>query len=254
MLNYKCAVTKNADKSDYFHFCIVLISIGIFVLCLNVFYDKKFSLINFKKERYAWVEKEIEIKAHKKSSQKVFNSCLWTAILIHLVNPWCLWYHTPKRLQFCTLVCSIHQVPPFRRIFQRYLGYWPGYLAPFMPTKQIASSLRRSFGPPFIMYTLAACTVYILEHWRISTKSITYMVSSTAASLAGVFFRPDNDWARTAWLVGPMNSISRRRAHSYCMVISTGLNAILFILILLTFTKYYISPKLYSNNVVERYI
>ena len=167
------------------------------------------------------------------------NIGLWFCVLFHIINPWSLWRHTSIQLLSCTFAFSIIQIPPFRYYFQKKLGYWPVKIRSFMPANKIDSSLRQSFGPPFVLYTLSTSIHYFhlnSKHKNINEKTsgdqlyfllLLSVVSATMATFAGVFCRPDNDWANTSWIVGRINSKARKRTHGLLMIFSTMINVIM---------------------------
>lgn len=195
-----------------------VLSIGLIVTFLNIFYSTQF------RTKSRW----LDILLDRGPKRLVAHSCLWAAILLHIINPWSLWDNPKERLLLCTILFSVNQMPPLRSIFQKKLGCWPSIVAPYMPTNTIASSLRQSFGPPFILYTLASSITHIRDgpwlHWPV----VISIVSAFFSILAGVFFRPDNDWAGCTFLVSSINSEPRRRAHGILMMTSSILKMILY--------------------------
>ena len=205
-------------------------------MCLNIFYNKNFPEnlkmhVSITKPAPRNTSDKMKKNRLKHPRQQMAYLTLWIAVIAHLRNPWSLWTLTQERLLLCIFLFSINQIPPFRNILQRNLGDWPYALVPYMPTKHIASSLRQSFGPPFVLYTMASFTRQCQELGPMPTswcilKLIISATSAIAASLAGCFFRPDNDWACNSWLVGPIHSRARKRLHSFLMATSVILNVI----------------------------
>lgn len=154
--------------------------------------------------------------------------CLWFPILIHVLNPWSAWSHTHRSLLASSLVCSLNQVPPLRGTLQAKMGRWPRFLAPHMPTSDVAPAWRQLLGPPYVLYT-------VVSHFKREPCPVVVTalssVSVVSAISGGVLVRPDNDWARVARLVGHPNSASRKRTHGTLMMASFFLNAVVFVVL-----------------------
>ena len=177
-------------------------------------------------------------------SDMIFNrntshSILWMIVLYHI-----LYCHPAfEELIKCSLLSSMVQVFPFRKFCQKHFGQWPSILKPFMPTATVASSLRQSFGPPYVSYTIASYIVlsgggtedqFARDHGVHSLKlmkEMISMISVLSCVAAGVFIRPDNDWAGTyRWISLPMvHSNQRKRLHGCLMTISSGINLLLML-------------------------
>ena len=195
--------------------------IALPVSFLRVFYNKQFCITtHFSKI----TDKEVVAKFKKQTPQL----CLWTLILVHILNPWCLWKNTKRNLLSHSILCSIIQIPPFRAFFQTKLGDWSSILIPYMPATSIASSLRQSIGPPYMLYTIAFSFQQYKEESVPSWSWYFSLISLVSVVLAGVFIRPDNDWAHNSWFVGTIHSKSRRCTHGFLMMISTILNLLVF--------------------------
>jgi len=193
---------------------VFLLGICFFVVCLKIFYDKRFLI----KTTFSF------------ETDKSFQSCFWFIVVLHISKyPCFLWNHTKECFLFCTILCSAVQVPPLRAYFKRKLGNWSFILIPYMPVRQIAPSLRQIFGPPFVLYTIASSFAHFQDDTAAFWSVVISMFSTSCAIYSGVFLRPDNDWARNSWLVGSVNTKKRKRVHGSLMITSTVLNTLLWI-------------------------
>eukprot|EP00923_Selenidium_pygospionis_P025332 GHVN01044627.1.p1 GENE.GHVN01044627.1~~GHVN01044627.1.p1 ORF type:complete len:230 (+),score=10.35 GHVN01044627.1:106-795(+) len=209
--------------------------IALTVVALNMFYSKYFP----QKSAFAYFPtKSNWLDCVNSSKRRVCNSFLWAVVVTHLMNPWHLWDNTKEGMLVCAFLFSSIQIPPMRILFQRRLGEWPSVISPFMPTPTIASSLRQSFGPPFIFYTCFSSLFHIREValdeadiWATAASFIATMAfwaTALFSFVAGVLIRPDNDWAGSASLVGSVDSKERRFIHASLMTASAVLNVALF--------------------------
>lgn len=197
------------------------ILLGLFsaVTFLIKFYDKRFRTTT-------------RVSSGRRSSPQISQWLLWTMVVIHITNPWFLWSNTRTRFLFCAILCASVQVPPFRGMFKRRLGYWPSILLPYMLTQKIDSTLRQSLGVPFVLYTIASSIMLLRDDAMHSSLFIITisMVSSFCVLWSGVLVRPDNDWAHISWMVGPIHTKKRRQIHACFMIASFILNTLLLFL------------------------